>query len=458
MTYSTIYTTSGLTSLAAAVASGVPIVLTQMAVGDGNGNPVTPSQSQTALARELFRASVNRVYQDPDNPTLFTAELVIPATTGGFVLREVGVFDSHGNLFAVGNLPDTYKPTSSEGAFSDAVVRVEFVATNASVITLMVDPSVAVATQSWIINNITRATILPGGTTGQLLAKQSNADGDTHWVNPTDVNVVVNMIEEDQTLAAGQTAVILATVTTNGLAVYIEGVRLTAAEWTAVDATHLTLAASYPAGTKFTGVQNEPAGSVVFPLAQNLNLSDVPNKATARTNLGVPSVAESNAAGQPGAVVYFAGSTTPNGWLKANGAAISRTAYAALFAAVGVTYGIGDGFNTFNLPDLRGEFLRGWDDARGIDTGRTFGSAQGYATAPPQNTSPQRITQSGMSGLANASNPSKVGFARLSKSGENVTPVVDSVDAGTQMDVVNLVTGDSETRPRNRALLACIKF
>src|ERR1043165_6245369 len=130
MTYKTIYTTSGLTSLAAAVATGVPINLTQMAVGDGNGNPVTPSQSQTALVRELFRASVNRVYQDPDNPTLFTAELVIPATTGGFVLREVGVFDDDGNLFAVGNLPDTYKPTSSEGAFSDAVVRVQFVASN----------------------------------------------------------------------------------------------------------------------------------------------------------------------------------------------------------------------------------------------------------------------------------------------------------------------------------------
>ena len=77
-----------------------------------------------------------------------------------------------------------------------------------------------------------------------------------------------------------------------------------------------------------------------------------------------------------GMIAYFAGQTAPAGWLKANGAAVSRTAYARLFAAVGTTYGAGDGKTTFNLPDLRGEFLRGWDDARGIDTGRAFGSVQ----------------------------------------------------------------------------------
>ena len=80
-----------------------------------------------------------------------------------------------------------------------------------------------------------------------------------------------------------------------------------------------------------------------------------------------------------GAVMYFAGQTAPTGWLKANGAAVSRTTYAALFAAIGTTYGAGDGRSTFNLPDLRGEFIRGWDDGRGVDTGRVFGSAQGDA-------------------------------------------------------------------------------
>ncbi|WP_197369874.1 phage tail protein, partial [Ralstonia pseudosolanacearum] len=66
--------------------------------------------------------------------------------------------------------------------------------------------------------------------------------------------------------------------------------------------------------------------------------------------------------GQAGLIGYFARSTAPSGWLKANGAAVSRTTYAALYAEIGTTFGAGDGAATFNLPDLRGEFLRGWDD------------------------------------------------------------------------------------------------
>ena len=81
-------------------------------------------------------------------------------------------------------------------------------------------------------------------------------------------------------------------------------------------------------------------------------------------------------AAPPGYAGYFAGTSAPAGWLKANGAALSRTLYADLFAAVGTTYGAGDGHSTFNLPDMRGEFVRGWDDGRGIDPGRVFGSVQ----------------------------------------------------------------------------------
>lgn len=80
-----------------------------------------------------------------------------------------------------------------------------------------------------------------------------------------------------------------------------------------------------------------------------------------------------------GLVATFARSTAPTGWLKANGAAVSRTAYADLFAAIGTTHGAGDGFNTFNLPDLRGEFIRGWDDSRGVDGDRVLGSWQSGA-------------------------------------------------------------------------------
>jgi microcystin-dependent protein len=77
-----------------------------------------------------------------------------------------------------------------------------------------------------------------------------------------------------------------------------------------------------------------------------------------------------------GSVIAFAGQTEPAGWLLCQGQAVSRTTYADLFAIIGTTYGVGDNIATFNLPDLRAEFIRGWDAGRGIDTGRVFGSTQ----------------------------------------------------------------------------------
>lgn len=80
-----------------------------------------------------------------------------------------------------------------------------------------------------------------------------------------------------------------------------------------------------------------------------------------------------------GVITPFAGSVAPSGWLMCNGQVVSRLTYAALFAAIGTTYGPGDGSTTFKLPDLRGEFIRGLDAGRGVDAGRAFGSAQGDA-------------------------------------------------------------------------------
>lgn len=371
--------------MAEAEATGKPINLTHMAVGDGGGKEVEPDPGQTQLVREIAntRRAPNRVFPDADDDTLFTAELVIPADLPGFTIREIGVYDADGGLFAVGNLPPAYKAHRSEGAITDAVVRLRFMVTNAAVVSVVLDPNVAVATQTWIANNVTPATLLPGGTTHQVLRKRSNANGDTEWANAADVNVLVNTVEEEQDLAEGQTTVDLMRTTTYGLAVYIDGKRLPNKEgaegWRphkSID-TRLVLGKSYPADTKIVCVQNEPASQLANPLERQKNLADVPDKAEARANLDVLSKAESAVIGKAaGEIFYTARSTAPPGSLRANGAAISRTAYAALFAVIGTTYGGGDGFNTFNLPDLRGEFLRGLDDGRGVDANRTLGSSQ----------------------------------------------------------------------------------
>jgi microcystin-dependent protein len=135
----------------------------------------------------------------------------------------------------------------------------------------------------------------------------------------------------------------------------------------------------------------------------------------------------------PGEVAFFARSTAPSGWLKADGANVSRTTYAALFAAIGTTFGVGDGSTTFTLPDMRGEFPRGWDDGRGVDAGRAMGSWQDDAFEAHSHTI---STQAGTNAGANVAQTDRGGAEFRSTS----------------------VAGGSETRPRNIALLACIKI
>lgn len=457
MSYKCIHTAVGLQLLAQAEATGTPINLTHVAVGDGNGNPVTPDEGQTELVRERFRTSVNTVYQNPDNPAMYIVEAIIPAATGGFVMREVGVSDANGNLFVVGNLPDTTKPTDTDGAFSDTTIRIPFLVTNAAEITLIVDPNVVVATQQWILNTITVCHLLPGGTTGQVLRKKTNACGDTEWADPTDVNITVSSIEETQTLAAAQTVVDWAVVNNTGLAVYVEGVRLRADEFTKDVSinTRITLAQSYPNGTKIVGTQNEPAGTLPDPLVKSQNLADVPDKAQGRTNLDVFSKAETRQMAPASEVAYFARPTAPTGWLKANGAAVSRTVYADLFAAIGTTFGAGDGFNTFNLPDLRGEFVRGLDDARGVDAGRTLGSSQKGTLVAMDDGTRNSVTTIWPGNTGSVTSDREAVGADTYQGAD-----YPGVGVNYLQNVFSAVglAGSGVARPRNVALLACIKF
>lgn len=136
-----------------------------------------------------------------------------------------------------------------------------------------------------------------------------------------------------------------------------------------------------------------------------------------------------------GAVIAFAMSAAPAGFLKANGVAVSRTTYAALFATIGTQFGVGDGSTTFNLPDLRAEFIRGWDDTRGIDPARAFGSfqAQDYQAHTHNIKGTVEVPAGGsnsINGLLHGAN--------------TYNQATDS-------------SGNTETRPRNVALLYCIK-
>lgn len=154
-----------------------------------------------------------------------------------------------------------------------------------------------------------------------------------------------------------------------------------------------------------------------------------------------------------GAVQPFAMSTPPTGWLKCNGQAISRTNYAALFSAIGTTYGTGDGSTTFNVPDLRGEFIRGWDDSRGIDSGRTLGSSQ--SDDIEGHTHDVDVSASLLTGPTVYETEGEGGALYGVASDEAPVTAYAVTSAGT--DTTDS-TGGTETRPRNIALNYCIKY
>ena len=183
-----------------------------------------------------------------------------------------------------------------------------------------------------------------------------------------------------------------------------------------------------------SGLTNIPSGQLsgALPAIDGSSLTGI---------AGVPS----------GSVFYFPANSLPSGFLKANGATISRTTYADLFAVIGTQYGAGDGSTTFQLPDLRGEFIRGWDDSRGVDSGRTFGSAQSDAIT--DHTHKVRSEGESSGDGSNLRNTDSDNNAPTRSDGfNNRVTGVDALINGSNTTIT------TETRPRNVALLACIKY
>jgi hypothetical protein len=176
-----------------------------------------------------------------------------------------------------------------------------------------------------------------------------------------------------------------------------------------------------------------------------------------------------------GSTFMHAGISPPAGSIKANGAAISRTAYAPLFAVIGTAFGAGDGSTTFNVPDLRGKFARGWDDSRGIDTGRVFGSDQGDAIGTHNHYLPTATGSHG-SPVWNLGDYNPTGNSPFAYSDANRDVASPPYNYGSNSITTYPInapadppttdytaTGDlgnwaAETRPTNTALLACIKY
>ncbi|HHD7734784.1 TPA: phage tail protein, partial [Escherichia coli] len=276
--YFALLTNIGAAKLANATALGAQVEITQMAVGDGNGALPTPNPAQTALVHELRRAQLNMLTVDPVNTNQIIAEQVIPEDAGGWWIREIGLFDKDGDMIAVANCAETYKPQLQEGSGRVQVIRVILIVSSTEAVTLKIDPSVVLATRKYVDDAVIEVKAYADD-----VMKKHVAAANPHKQYPLIANALKEMVD--------------------------------------------------------AGLVNQ--------VLQNLGLGE-----GSALPVGVP--------------VPWPSATPPTGWLKCNGAPFSAKEYPKLAKA----------YPKLKLPDLRGEFIRGWDDGRGVDSARLLLSSQ----------------------------------------------------------------------------------
>lgn len=377
--YYAILTNQGAARLANATMLGSKLNLTQMAVGDANGVLPTPDQAQTKLINQKRIAPLNLLSVDPNNQSQIIAEQIIPENEGGFWIREIGLYDDEGVLIAVANCPETYKPQLQEGSGRTQTIRMILVVTNTEAITLKIDPAVVLATRKYVDDKISEheqsrrhpdASLTAKGFT--QLSSATNSTSETLAATPKAVKAAYD-------LANGKYTAQDATTARKGL------VQLSSA----TNSTSETLAATPKAVKAAYDLANgrQPANAILTALAGLATAADklpyftgVDRAAlTALTSVGRAILSKPSTQGvldylglgegsalPVGVPVPWPSATPPTGWLKCNGAAFDKVKYPHLATA----------YPSGKLPDLRGEFIRGWDDRRGIDAGRALLSIQ----------------------------------------------------------------------------------
>ncbi|EGF2682819.1 phage tail protein [Escherichia coli] len=350
--YYAVLTNVGAAKLANATALGAQVEITQMAVGDGNGVLPTPNPAQTALVHELRRKPLNSLSIDPNNANQIIAEQVIPEDEGGWWIREIGLFDKDGDMIAVANCAETYKPQLQEGSGRVQVVRMILIVSSTAAVTLKIDPSVVLATRKYVDDQIIQ---VKSYVDQKMAAHVAAADPHKQYApkeSPalTGRPTAPTAEGKDSSTQIANTAFVQAAIAA-----------LVGSSPEALDTLN-ELAAALGNDPNFaTTVTNSLAGK----MDKSANGSDIENVSVFLQNLGLGE----GSALPVGVPVPWPSATPPTGWLKCNGAAFSPEEYQELAKA----------YPTNKLPDLRGEFIRGWDDGRGVDSGRALLSQQSDA-------------------------------------------------------------------------------
>ena len=349
--YYAILTNQGAARLANATMLGSKLNLTQMAVGDANGVLPTPDPAQTKLINQKRIAPLNLLSVDPNNQSQIIAEQIIPENEGGFWIREIGLYDDEGVLIAVANCPETYKPQLQEGSGRTQTIRMILVVSNTEAITLKIDPSVVLATRKYVDDEVLELRLYVDDQMRNHIAAQ-----DPHTQYAQKHNPTFTGEPKAPTPAAGNNTTRIATTAFVQAAItaLINGAPAT------LD-TLKEIAAAINNDPKFsTTINNALSGKQ--PLDETLTHLSGKDVASLLAYLGLGE----GSALPVGVPVPWPSATPPTGWLKCNGAAFSAEEYPELAKA----------YPTNKLPDLRGEFIRGWDDGRGVDAGRALLSLQ----------------------------------------------------------------------------------
>ncbi|HEH9789858.1 TPA: phage tail protein, partial [Pasteurella multocida] len=186
--YYSVLTTYGSQQLATAIATSQPLNITHFAVGDGNGQAVTPNVSRTSLVREVHRATISAVSRDPRNNKQVIFELTIPEDVGGFHIREMGILDSQNKLIAYANCPESFKPALSSGSGKVQVMRMILLVESSDAVTMTVDDTVIF---------VTRGQLTPKKITAESQNGVDN-DGHSHEIESasTTVKGIVQLTDE----------------------------------------------------------------------------------------------------------------------------------------------------------------------------------------------------------------------------------------------------------------------
>lgn len=445
---SSIVTTIGTNKLATATPLD-QLEIIQIAVGDGNGTTPTLDPSQTALVNELWRGGVSTPIKGPqENIVIF--EGFIPQNIGGFTIREVGIFDPAGDLIAVGTTAEVEKPDPATETAITMRIRLHVALESASDIQLIAQDQGVFDHQGATNRDATDAHPASSISTAELTALAlSESDVQSVLTNLKNAALRAMGTATDEVPDNAQLNTRLGTVGNlgdaaqrnmgTGLVNIPDNSELNSRLGTSGN---LGDSATRNIGTGTDQVPDKEILDARLGTTGNLGsaalqaigagANQVPDKEVLDLRFGEGSNV------MIGAVVFFATTVAPSGYIKANGAAVSRTAYANLFSKVGTFWGAGDGSTTFNVPDLRGEFIRAWDDGRGIDSGRAFGSFQ--ADEFESHTHSQR------------------GSVVATGAFTGYQMDLDNTSDSVSMPIDTDPTGGAETRPRNYALLAYIKY